>query len=238
VSPAIALVFTFLTVFLLVIDLKRPERFYYLLTKPNLKSWLVLGGYVLMLYSLVALIWLFTANRNGSVPMAIAWLGAALGGLSACYSAFLFAQARGRDLWLSPFFGWNLLAQTVTAGAAVLLICAISLEAGATVINTLAKVLAASVALNVTIILAELCSSRATEDARRAMDLLKRGPLSESFWAGAIGFGALIPLALLIASRFRAEADVAYILASLSALVGLWIFEDLWIKAGQAVPLS
>jgi hypothetical protein len=48
----------------------------------------------------------------------------------------------------------------------------------------------------------------------------------------------LLPLVLLVASGFRAEADVAYILAALLALIGLWIFEDLWIKAGQAVPLS
>ena len=238
VSPSIALVFTFLTFLLLVLDLKRPERFYYLLTKPNLRSWLVLGGYVLMFYSLLALLWLFSAIRNGSVPMVIAWLAGALGVCAACYSALLFAQAKGRDLWLSPFFVWNLLAQAVTAGAAVLLICAISLEVGADLINTLAKVLAASVALNVSIILAELYLSKATEDARRATDLLKRGPLRESFWAGAIGFGALLPLVLLIASGFRAEADVAYILASVFSLIGLWIFEDLWIKAGQAVPLS
>jgi Fe-S-cluster-containing dehydrogenase component/formate-dependent nitrite reductase membrane component NrfD len=239
VGPTIALVFTFFTVFLLVIDLKRPERFYYLLTKPNLKSWLVLGGYVLMLYALAAFIWLFTASGSGgSVPMPLAWLGAALGACAACYSAFLFAQAKGRDLWLSPFFIWNLLAQAVTAGAAVLLICAISLEAGAILINTLAKVLAASVALNVSIVLGELYLARATDDARTAMDLLKRGSLKESFWAGAIGFGAMLPLVLLIASGFRAEADVAYILASVSSLIGLWIFEDLWIKAGQAVPLS
>jgi formate-dependent nitrite reductase membrane component NrfD len=238
VGPAIALVFTFLTVFLLVIDLKRPERFYYLFTKPNLKSWLVLGGYVLMLHSLVAFFWLFIASRTGSVAMPIAWVGAALGTFSACYSAFLFAQARGRDLWLSPFFVWNLFAQAVTAGAAVLLICAIGLEAGATLINTLAKLLAASVALNAVIVLGELYLGKATDDARRARDLLKRGSLRESFWAGAIGFGALLPLGLLIASGFRAEADVAYIFASLSSLAGLWIFEDLWIEAGQAVPLS
>ena len=46
VSPVLALVFTGLTTGLLVFDLKRPDRFYYLLTKPNLRSWLVLGGYI------------------------------------------------------------------------------------------------------------------------------------------------------------------------------------------------
>ena len=46
-SPALSLIFLAATMLLLVFDLKRPDRFFYLLTKPNLRSWLVLGGYVL-----------------------------------------------------------------------------------------------------------------------------------------------------------------------------------------------
>src|SRR6202022_3067997 len=39
IPSAAAIVFVALTTFLLVIDLKRPMRFYYLITKPNLRSW-------------------------------------------------------------------------------------------------------------------------------------------------------------------------------------------------------
>jgi len=31
---------------------------------------------------------------------------------------------------------------------------------------------------------------------------------------------------------------IPYIVAALLALFGLWMYEHLWIKAGQAVPLS
>src|ERR687891_2350145 len=43
-SPALSLIFLAATMLLLVLDLKRPGRFFYLFTKPNLRSWLVLGG--------------------------------------------------------------------------------------------------------------------------------------------------------------------------------------------------
>jgi Fe-S-cluster-containing dehydrogenase component/formate-dependent nitrite reductase membrane component NrfD len=237
-APAIALAFTLVTVFLLVIDLKRPERFHYLLLKPNLKSWLVLGGYILMVYSGLALGWFFYGRSYGAVPTSLVVFASVLAAGSACYSAFLFAQAKGRELWQSRLFFWNLLVQATTAGSAVLLVCAISLEAEATVINTLAKLLAISLVVSVGIIGGEIGLKPGNEELRRATDLLKRGPLKESFWAGAMGLGVLLPLVLLVASGFRAEADVAYLLAALFALIGIWIFEDLWIKAGQAVPLS
>src|SRR5258705_2018837 len=45
--PVIGLAFLLLTSLLLVLDLKRPERFLYLILKPNPRSWLVLGGFIL-----------------------------------------------------------------------------------------------------------------------------------------------------------------------------------------------
>ena len=62
-SPVLALILTGLTVFLLVFDLKRPERFFYILIKPNPRSWLVLGGYILTLYGFLACLRLFFGTR-------------------------------------------------------------------------------------------------------------------------------------------------------------------------------
>ena len=65
-SPALSLIFLAATMLLLVFDLKRPDRFFYLLTKPNLRSWLVLGGYVLMIFGIFASVWLIEGITNGS----------------------------------------------------------------------------------------------------------------------------------------------------------------------------
>ena len=121
-SPALSLFFLAATMLLLVFDLKRPDRFFYLLTKPNLRSWLVLGGYALMIFGILASVWLIEGITNGAISTWIVWSTALFAIASAGYSAFLFGQARGRDFWQSPLLFWHLLIQAITAGAAVLLL--------------------------------------------------------------------------------------------------------------------
>lgn len=239
VSPFLALVFTAITSFLLIFDLKRPERFYYLLTKPNLKSWLVWGGYILIIYGQLASLWFYFGLTIGFVPKILLWSAAVLAICSACYSAFLFAQAKGRDLWQSPLFFWHLLLQAVTAGCAALLISGAVVQAGPGLMSLLAKILMASLLLALAMILGEISLTHASENVKRATDLLKEGALAGSFWGLAVGLGNFLPIILLLS--FGLQDGGAYSLlvwASLFALAGLWIFEDLWIKAGQAVPLS
>jgi Fe-S-cluster-containing dehydrogenase component len=63
-APVISLLFLALTTALLVLDLKRPERFLYLLFKPNWRSWLVWGGFILMAHGLLAALWLAAGWRQ------------------------------------------------------------------------------------------------------------------------------------------------------------------------------
>src|SRR3954470_7559816 len=61
IAPAmgiIALLFLLITTALLVVDLKRPERFLYVLLRPQWKSWLVRGAYFLVAYSVLVTLWL------------------------------------------------------------------------------------------------------------------------------------------------------------------------------------
>src|SRR6185437_1234310 len=125
VIPVIALVALAATGLLLIFDIKRPDRFFYLLTKPNFRSWLVIGAYILMAYGALCVAWLLCGTMYGGVPAALAVVTAVLGAASACYSAFLFAQARGRDLWQSSMFFWHLLVQAFVAGAAAFLLASI-----------------------------------------------------------------------------------------------------------------
>jgi hypothetical protein len=47
--------------------------------------------------------------------------------------------------------------------------------------------------------------------------------------------GVVIPAGLIL---WQANALIPSMAASLLALFGLWMHEHLWIKAGQAIPLS
>src|SRR3954468_8080872 len=57
-APAIATVFIGLTSAVLVFDLERPERFYYILTRGNTRSWMVWGAWFLTGHGAISGAWL------------------------------------------------------------------------------------------------------------------------------------------------------------------------------------
>ena len=128
VASSVILFFMLVTTVLLVVDLERPERFLRILTRPQWKSWLTKGAVVLIAFSGLVTAWL-----GLEIALAMAWLpaskatpwrgvllvlGSPLALLTAIYTAFLFAQAKGRDLWGSRLFGVHLAVQALLAGAA------------------------------------------------------------------------------------------------------------------------
>lgn len=234
-SPAFALVFLAITMALLVLDLKKPERFLYILIKPNLRSWLVWGGYVLLVYGVLAVAWLFYGIRESAIPPWLFWSSALAAAGAAGYSAFLFGQAKGRDLWQSPLLFWLLLVQAIVAGTAMLILAGSFLDVTLDLYVLLNEVLAIALLISLAMILGEVSGSHRSEDVKRATDLLTRGALAKQFWILAIGGGIVVPLALVI---WAGEFLWAPMAAAALALFGLWIYEHLWIKAGQAAPLS
>ncbi len=234
-SPALSLIFLVLTMLLLVFDLKRPDRFFYLLTKPNLRSWLVLGGYALMIFGILASVWLIQGITNGAISTWIVWSTALFAIASAGYSAFLFGQARGRDFWQSPLLFWHLLVQAITAGAAMLLLLGTLIGVSLPLFDRLGNILVIFLFVGLAMVFAEHFMSRRSEEFARAAHLLLRGALGTQFWIFVVILGALVPSALIL---WPTPSLVPNMIASVLVLGGLWMYENLWIKAGQAVPLS
>jgi formate-dependent nitrite reductase membrane component NrfD len=229
----IALVFLAITTGLLVLDLKRPDRFLYILVKPNLRSWLVWGAWILIAYGVVAAAWLGAALAGR--PVVIGWLAApaiVLAAAAAGYSAFLFGQAEGRDFWQSPLLLPQLLVAAVVAGAAVLVIVAFLGAVDLGVLWTLCFVMAGSLLLHGVMLVAELGGSHANLDTARAARLITHGPWRMRFWIVTVLDGTVLPILLVWWSPPAAA------LGAVMTLVGLWNYEDLWVKAGQAIPLS
>ncbi len=225
------------TVVLLIADLKQPWRFYYLITRPNFRSWLVWGTYILMIYGALATAWLACGLFIGWVSPMLAAATAVFAIGSACYSAFLFAQAKARDLWQSPVFIWHLLVQALIGGSALLIVAAVVLGAGPLAIYFPAIILFAALTVGLVMILIELALPAMSEDFRRAAELILRGELSRRFWIVVVVLGTILPLVLL-ALGITARAPALIAVAAILGLFGLWVFENIFIKAGQAVPLS
>jgi Fe-S-cluster-containing dehydrogenase component/formate-dependent nitrite reductase membrane component NrfD len=234
-SPVLSLIFLAATMLLLVFDLKRPDRFFYLLTKPNLRSWLVLGGYVLMIFGILTTVWLVQAITRGAVSVWIVWPTALFAIASACYSALLFAQARGRDFWQSPLLFWHLLIQAMTAGAAVLLLLGTLVGVSLPLFYGLGNVLAISLLIGMGMIFGDHLMNHGSEEVARVAHLLLKGALGKQFWILVVLLGTIVPIALIL---WPTPSVIPNMTASVLALAGLWMYENLWIKAGQAVPLS
>ncbi|HXV84672.1 MAG TPA: NrfD/PsrC family molybdoenzyme membrane anchor subunit, partial [Candidatus Binatia bacterium] len=234
-SPALSLIFLAATMLLLIFDLKKPGRFLYLLTKPNLRSWLVLGGYVLMVFGALATAWLIQGLSQGVISAWIVWPTALFAIASAGYSAFLFAQARGRDFWQSPLLFWHLLVQAITAGAAVLLLVGTLIGISAPMFYWLGNLLVISLFAGLAMIFGEHFLKHGNEEVARGAHLLLKGALRRQFWICVVLLGAVAPIVLML---WPTPSLLPNIIACVLVLAGLWMYENLWIQAGQATPLS
>jgi Fe-S-cluster-containing dehydrogenase component/formate-dependent nitrite reductase membrane component NrfD len=237
VAPALALIFTALTTALLVLDLKRPDRFLYVLFKPNTRSWLVIGAWILIAYGLAALLWLLGGLTNPALVDLVRWPAALLGLATAGYSAFLFGQAEGRDFWQSPLLLPQLMAAAVVAGAAVLMmIASLNPASAGQVPHPYITLLLLGLLFSALILFAELYTPHANQDVARAAGLLTGGPLAAVFWGGVVFIGLIVPFGLLFISG--GMLGIFPFVAAVAALAGLLLYEDLWLQAGQSVPLS
>jgi len=241
----VSLVFIGITSALLVADLKHPERFLYILTKPNFRSWLVWGAYILIAFGAVAGLASLDAflGRPVFTPVVL-WPGVVLALLAAGYSGFLFGQAEGRDFWQSPLLPVHLLVQAALAGSAAMLLVGLTVFQGTAPVGVLALVLTVALVLHLLFAAAELYTPHANAHVKLAARHMTSGQLGRKFWLGAIGLGGLLPLALIgglalfVPGRFDLSTAIVVGIAASAALVGLLIYEDAWVTAGQSVPMS
>lgn len=220
----LAIVFTLATVGLLIEDLKRPHTFYRLLTRPNWNSWLVKGGIILTAFGIssAAIVALRLAGIDAAAD-GLRWLQAVLGLGAAGYTAFLFGQCEGRDLWQSPWLLPHLLVQAIFCGGAALALFSIAPM-------RLAVLVAAATLAHIAISLVDRFGHHATTNAKQAaafLGTLRLGPFDP--WKSGLLFGALGAVAGLFGLWPAAAAAI---------LVGLYFYEWAYVRAGQLPPLS
>jgi Fe-S-cluster-containing dehydrogenase component/formate-dependent nitrite reductase membrane component NrfD len=240
-TPVVSGAFLGITGGLLLWDLEHPERFYLIFTRPQWRSWLVKGAFIIAGYTLVLALH-FLASLLGSVK-AQSWLmipGIPLSILSAVYTAYLFAQAKARDMWQNPLLPPHLLVQALLLGSAVLLplVGRIERPSGSTASLELALmwVLAISSLIHLLMIWGEVSLTHPTAHARLAIWEMVWGRYRNDFWMGVVlsFLGALVPwLALLGVINPAIGVGGAPM-----ALIGMMLFENAYVQAGQSVPLA
>ncbi len=225
-APGLALGFLAITGVLLIWDLKHPLRFYLIFTRHHWRSWLVRGSFIIAGYGAAVTFYLL-GSLTGSLltrqvaagfamPLAIA---------AACYTAYLFAQARARDLWQSALLAPHLAVQAVLAGAAAALPFAVWLSPHRGVAGAEA-LLCAAAAAHLLLVAGEMTLTHPTAHAQLAAGAMTRGRYWRFFWPG---------VALVAAAVAAPWIGVA---AAPLALAGLLAHEHAYVQAGQSVPLA
>jgi Fe-S-cluster-containing dehydrogenase component/formate-dependent nitrite reductase membrane component NrfD len=235
VAPVLSGAFLLITGGLLIWDLEHPQRFLLIFTRPQWRSWLVKGAFIIAAYSLVLMVH-FLASVFGSRTLQ-SWLilpGLPTAILTAIYTAYLFAQAKARDMWQNPLLPPHLLAQALLVGAAALLPLAASFAPAS--FFPLLWALGVTGLLHLLMVWGEVGLTHPTAHARLAVWEMVKGRYSAYFWAGVVltALGALAPWLSLLGD-FDLVAGLA---ASALALAGLLLYEHAYVQAGQSVPLA
>ena len=249
-TPLIAGILLLATGVLLVFDLKRPDRFWYLLTKGNPGSWLVRGAWILGAYGIVLAIWFIVGvTGTGGAIRALMWVGVPVALATAGYTALLFGQAEARDLWQSPTLLWHMLAGAfaVGGGAAALFSTALYDGSGSRIVTGSAlspdgfevfvwSMIGGSAALAL-IALGEVAGRHPTRNIEAAMHHMTQGHFARRWWLGGQLLGVVAPVVAGVVALISG-ADWMAGVGGVAAMVGLWFADDAMVRAGQAVPLS
>jgi Fe-S-cluster-containing dehydrogenase component/formate-dependent nitrite reductase membrane component NrfD len=226
VAPLLALFFLGATGVLLIWDLKHPFRFWMIFTRHQWRSWLVRGAFVLGAFAAIVVIYLGAALLElRTAQQVLGVLGAVAGLATACYTAYLFAQARARDLWQSPLLPAHLAVQAVLAGAAVLQPWAVALSPDSAVRAT-EVVLSVAAATHLVLVWSELTLPHVTAHAHLAAREMTSGRFATYFRIGLVG------VAVAVAAPWIGAVAVPF------ALIGLLAHEHAYVQAGQSVPLA
>ena len=158
----------------------------------------------------------------------------ALAVMTAIYTAYLFAQAKARDMWQNPLLPPHLLVQALLVGSAALLPFAAWLAPQ--IFFALLWTLGVTSLLHLLMIWGEVTLTHPTAHARLAVWEMVKGRYRAFFWVGIVltFISGVAPWLSLMG-----DYDLLVgLVASPLALIGLLLYEHAYVQAGQSVPLA
>jgi len=231
VAPFLAGVFLALTGAVLIWDLEHPARFHLIFRRPQWRSWLVRGGFIIGGYGAALAAHLALVFTGSSPPLWLGFAGSVLAILTAVYTAFLFGQAKARDMWQNPLLPVHFLVQAFMAGAGAVVLAVLVLPTatgplGAGAMSAALRFFAMGSAAHALMILGEVLMPPPTAHARLAEREMTHGRFRGWFRVGFLGalLGAAAPW-------------LGWIVVPIG-LAALLAYEHAYVQAGQSVALS
>lgn len=227
-TSIISLIFMTLTAALLIKDLRQPKRFLYIVFRPQFKSWLARGTYIILSFCAILILLIIASAMESEkfvkIILAIAIPGAVL---TTIYTAFLFGQAKGRAFWENNFSPYFMLFHAIIFGCmGVSLLLAQQLHLQYTAVEWMHV-------FNIIVTLILFQGTKVME-SKMASDIIVKGKYKFHFWGMVILIGNLIPLAMY----HFGNSDMIFNLASILLVIGILTAGYLFIKVPQTIALS
>jgi Fe-S-cluster-containing dehydrogenase component/Ni/Fe-hydrogenase subunit HybB-like protein len=244
VTPVVSGAFLGLTGLLLIWDLEHPERFYMIFTRPQWRSWLVKGAFIITGYSVVlGLHFIGSIFGWSALQSWLTILGIPLSILTAVYTAYLFGQAKARDMWQNPLLPPHLLVQALLLGTITL--CLFVLFGVSYPAESVFWIFAIALPFHLICVIGEITLTHPTSHARLAVHEMVWGRYRTVFWLGMAMtlFAMLVLVSVALAGGRGASRHFDFLFyflwASLPvAALGLLFHEHAYVQAGQSVPLA
>jgi formate-dependent nitrite reductase membrane component NrfD len=183
--------------------------------------------------------WLAAVLGFSVAASILLWPTVLVGFFAAAYTAFLFGQCEGRDLWQTPLLPAHLIVQALLGGAAVLALLPDAIGGSTQAVAIAIPAIIITLILHLLMVLGEVAMPHTTDNARYGARLMTHGPFAKAFWGGAVVVGGILPIFILLGCHILAAPNrVAVGLASVLSLAGVLIFEWCFVMAGQSVPNS
>ncbi len=246
IAGFLSLLFILITTGLLVYDLEQPTRFLYILIRPQWRSWLARGAVFLIGFSTVTGIWwLIEAGAYfgwwgmaDTVRSIFLWLSLPLAVGVTIYTAFLFAQSEGRDLWQSALLPFHLMVQAFMMGGAILLIIDLFAEIPQDILDVATATFIAALIVDLFVTLVgEFTIPHASEVAAKAAHEISHGRYKNHFWLGSIGLGHAVPLLISLVASSTGQPLWGAI-SGICAAAGLYLYEYAFVMAPQEIANS
>jgi formate-dependent nitrite reductase membrane component NrfD len=232
--------FVFINLFLLftLADLHQPFRMWHIFFYPHWTSAITVGAWMATIFVglLVGLVFAGLIKKDDALFDKILLPTVILAVPVTLYTAALMSQCTAREIWQMPTESAQMILAALLAGSATMILMGGKLPEAAQ--NNLGTILGLSALAAFILYMAELVfGPMKAEEVTAVLGYIKgHGEYTTMFWIGQT-FAYIVPMVLVLLSIVNKSTSLLKV-ASVSALIGLWVAKDVWLKIPQLLPMS
>ena len=232
--------FIAINVFLLftLADLHQPFRMWHIFAYTHLTSAIAVGAWMATAFVglLALLVFASLIKKDDALFDKVLLVTVILAVPVTLYTAGLMSQCTARELWQMPTESAQMMLAALLAGSATMILMGCKLPDEAK--KSMGVILGLSALASFILYMAELVfGPMKAEEVAAVLEFVKgHGEYTTMFWIGQT-FAYLVPMVLVLLSVINKSTSLLKV-AAVSALVGLYVTKDVWLKIPQLLPMS